>query len=110
METKIYKIILYISFLPYLLLLGYGIYSAIFGFTFFFSTSYGFDGFIGAITIMGIIFFAYYPVIPVCMVYQLIYFLRKKVLADMENKKFLILAIVLAIVLFVGIFMVFRSI
>lgn len=49
MKNKILKIILILSFAPYVFCLGYGIYSAIFGFGFVFITSYGFDAFMSSI-------------------------------------------------------------
>lgn len=74
MKKIIPKIILILSFAPYVFCLGYGIYSAIFGFGFLFSTSYsyGFDAFISSILLTGF-FLCGYPVIPVCLIYQLVY-------------------------------------
>lgn len=72
MKKKIPKIILILSFLPYVFILLYGVYSAIFGFGFLFSTSYGFDALIDSIFIMTILLCCY-PVIPICIIYQLVY-------------------------------------
>ncbi|MDE5570385.1 MAG: hypothetical protein K2J47_06245 [Ruminococcus sp.] len=80
MKKIIPKIILILSFAPYVFCLGYGIYSAIFGFGFLFSTSYGFDAFQSSIIIMTILLCCY-PVIPICLIYQLVYlsvFIMKK--------------------------------
>ena len=80
MKKIILKIILMLSFAPYVFCLGYGIYSAIFGFGFLFSTSYGFDAFSDGIIIMTILLCCY-PIIPPCLIYQLVYlsvFIMKK--------------------------------
>lgn len=72
MKKIILKIILILSFAPYVFCLGYGIYSAIFGFRFLFSTSYGFDAFMSSI-VLTVFFLCCYPVIPICLIYQLVY-------------------------------------
>lgn len=72
MKKIIPKIILILSFAPYVFCLLYGIYSAIFGLRFLFSTSYGFDAFMSSIVLTGF-FLCYYPVIPICLIYQLVY-------------------------------------
>lgn len=72
MKKIIPKIILILSFAPYVFCLGYGIYSAIFGLRFLFSTSYGFDAFMSSI-VLTVFFLCYYPVIPSCLIYQLVY-------------------------------------
>ncbi|MDE6519135.1 MAG: hypothetical protein K2K91_01560 [Ruminococcus sp.] len=71
MKKKIPKIILILSFIPYAFVLLYGVYSAFFGFEFF-ATSYGFQGFSDSIIIMTILL-CYFPVIPICLIYQLVY-------------------------------------
>lgn len=71
-KKKIPKIVLIISFIPYAFCLLYGIYSVFAGFTFFGSTSYGFDAFTSSIFIMGYLLCCY-PVIPVCLIYQIVY-------------------------------------
>lgn len=80
-KDKVLKIVLWISFLPYVWLLVYGIYSFFNGFTFIFSTSYGFTALYESIVIMGIIL-CMYPVLPICLIYQLFYlicyFIKKK--------------------------------
>lgn len=76
----ILKILLMLSFAPYVFCLGYSIYSAVFGFSFFFSTSYGFDAFKSSI-VLTVFLLCFYPVIPVCLIYQIIYtavFVMKK--------------------------------
>lgn len=72
-KVKATKIILILSFIPYIFLLFYSIYSSICGFTFFYQTSYGFEGFSDSIVIMGFLLCVYYPIIPVCLLYQIIY-------------------------------------
>lgn len=69
---KALKTLLILSFAPYVFLLGCGIYSAFAGFGFFFSTSYGFDAFRDCIVFMGFLL-CWYPVIPICLIYQIIY-------------------------------------
>ncbi|MDE7364414.1 MAG: hypothetical protein K2N27_05960, partial [Ruminococcus sp.] len=73
MKKKIPTIILILSFAPYVFCLGYGIYSMFngFGLGLLFSKSYGFDAFMGS-TILMIVFLCYYPVIPICIIYQLV--------------------------------------
>lgn len=85
-----YKIFFLISLLPYFFIFSYAVYSAINGITYTFIQShiiYGFDGFLhGLITgLFGLIVF---PILPICLTYQILYFVfRKK-----ENKKLMIIA------------------
>ncbi|MDE7098241.1 MAG: DUF4407 domain-containing protein, partial [Ruminococcus sp.] len=76
MKKKIPKIILILSFAPYAFVLLYGVYSAFAGFTFF-STVYGFEAFVGTI-ILALWILCSIPVIPVCLIYQTAYFLKRK--------------------------------
>ena len=75
-KEKVLKIILKISFIPYLLLLLLGINSAIYGFSFFGTSTYGIEGFMDSITIYGFALVSIFPVIPVCLVYEIFYFIR----------------------------------
>lgn len=82
MKKIILKIILILSFAPYVLCLLAGIYSMFSNglFDFIFNISSGLQNFIGSILIMMLMLF-YYPVIPPCLIYQLVYlsvFLMKK--------------------------------
>jgi ribulose-phosphate 3-epimerase len=52
-KILIYKILLGIGLTPFILLLLGGIFSSIFGFTFFFSTGYGFEAFFAFVSIIG---------------------------------------------------------
>lgn len=75
MKKKIPKIILMISLVPYAFVLLYGIYSAIFGFDFFVSaSSYGSQAFTDSIFIMVLLLW-YYLIIPICLIYQIVYFI-----------------------------------
>jgi len=55
-----YKILRAIGYLPFIGILLYGIFSMFNGFTFIFSTSYGFEAFIGTIIIYSIIIWPLY--------------------------------------------------
>lgn len=81
MKNKAPKIIFILSFIPYLLVLLAGIASAIWGAGFFYTSYYGWDGFVFGITIMLYQLLCMIPVIPVCFIYQLAYILRRKVKA-----------------------------
>ncbi len=75
-KQKAAKIILIISFVPYGLVLLSGIHGAIFGAGFFFDTVYGLDGFFIGILGAGL---SMMLIIPVCIIYQIIYLIRSKV-------------------------------
>ena len=99
MKKKIPKIILILSFAPYIFCLLYGICSAIFGFGFIFSTSYGFDAFMSSIVLMGLLL-CYYPVIPICLIYQLVYlavFVMKK--RNVSKQKIWLISGIIAVIL-----------
>lgn len=64
-----------LSFVPYLLILGFGIYSAVDGFTFFSQTSYGMDAFL---TTVFFVVYLFYPVPLFCLVYQICWLIRRK--------------------------------
>lgn len=96
---KIPKIILILSFAPYVFLLLCGIYSAFAGFGFFFSTSYGFQGFMDSIFLMGFLL-CWYPVLPSCLIYQLVYlfvFIMKK--SNISGKRILLFSCAFALLL-----------
>lgn len=76
MKKKIPKILLIISFIPYALILIYGMYSAFAGFTFLY-TVYGFEALFSA-TILALWILCSIPIIPVCLIYQTAYFLKRK--------------------------------
>ena len=91
MKNKVAKILFIISFVPWLLVPLCGIFGAIFGVGFFFSTAYGLEGFfLGALAaLLGMIMI---PVLPVCLVYEICYILRNKVPAvkKLSAKRFYI--------------------
>ena len=88
---KILSIIFIISFIPYIILISYGIYSAIFGYDVYtwilptyVETIYGLDAFLEAVTVLGLSLI-FIPVIPICIIYdalylglKLIFYFRKK--------------------------------
>lgn len=76
-KKNLSKIILIITFIPYALLIIYAIYSAFTGVGFMDSTTYGIDAFFTALFLLTIIFFSYIPILPICIVYQLSYFVIK---------------------------------
>ena len=97
-KRKAAKIILIISFVPYGLVLLSGIHGAIFGAGFFFDTVYGWDGFlIGALGAC----LSMIPIIPACIIYQIIYLIRSKieVIKKIPFKKFLPVAGGIALVI-----------
>ncbi|MDE7363858.1 MAG: hypothetical protein K2N27_03065 [Ruminococcus sp.] len=101
MKKKIPKIILILSFAPYVFCLLYGICSAIFGFGFIFNTSYGFDAFMISIVLMGLLL-CYYPVIPICLIYQLVYlavFIMKKRNISLSKKSIWLISGIIAVIL-----------
>ena len=61
MKKKISKIILILSFTPYVFCLLYGIYLAVYELDWFFNVR------------MMVVWLCYFPVIPVCLIYQIIY-------------------------------------
>lgn len=71
MKKKIPKIILILSFAPYAVSLGYGIYSAIYNCIISLSTSNVFTHFGAALIMLAVL--CSYPVIPICLIYQLVY-------------------------------------
>lgn len=77
-KQKAAKIILIISFIPYGLVILSGIIGAIFGAGFIFDTYYGWEGFlIGALG--GCILMIDIPILPACLIYQIIYLIRSKI-------------------------------
>ena len=77
------KILLYVSFLPYVIIFVTSVYCGVVGFRFMDIWCDGFDGFIGSLTLIGLVLISTPRGIPVllCLIYQigyLIYFLNKK--------------------------------
>ena len=108
MKNKIPKIILILSFAPYVFVLLYGVCSAFFGFGFIFVTSYGFNAFTNGIIFMTLLL-CYYPVIPICLIYQLVYltvFLIKNRLNISKKNILLIVSAVLLISIIIVVFFV----
>ncbi|WP_295087012.1 hypothetical protein [Ruminococcus sp.] len=74
--TKADMIWFRLSFVPFMLIVLYGIYSAIFGISFLWSVSYGFYGFLTAV-VCGAAILVIIPVLPLCIVWQIIYLIRR---------------------------------
>ncbi len=82
---RIFSVIFIISFIPYIILIGYGIYSAIFGYDVYtwilptyVGTLYGLDAFLEAVTVLGLSLF-FIPIIPICAIYEIIYLILKAI-------------------------------
>ena len=82
-------IVFILSFLPYLIVLGFGIDSAVNGFTFFTNTSYGLDAF--ASTVFFIVYL-FYPIPLFSLAYQICWLVRKKCRAVPLRKYILVWA------------------
>jgi len=76
-KAQVAKVILYITLSIYPLMLLYALFSAINGYNFLFSTSYGWDGFISCLLITGFVL-CIIPVLPACIIYQICYFVVKR--------------------------------
>ena len=87
--TIIALIVFILSFVPYLIVLGFGIDSAINGFTFFMSTSYGLDAFTSTVFFVSVLI---YPILLFCLAYQICWLVRKKCRAVPLKKYILIWA------------------
>lgn len=72
--SNAYKISFYLSFVPYVLFLGYCAYCSLAGFEFF-GTTYGWEGFCDAFIIMGFVF-CIIPVLPFCLFWQILYIIK----------------------------------
>jgi len=76
---KIKKIILYITFTPYVYILLISIYHAIFGYDVYtlilptyVETIYGLEAF-KEVFILNLLGLTFIPIIPICLIYQLVY-------------------------------------
>jgi hypothetical protein len=81
-KRKILRIVLALSFTPYIFLIVYSLYYAIFGYDVYtlilpqyLRTVYGWDAFSEVFLWTGLSLSAI-PIIPVCFLYQTIYFIR----------------------------------
>ncbi len=80
-KKKFLRILFWLSFVPYLLLVGYSAYFAIVGYDVYtlilpqyLRTIYGWDAFCRVFVWTGIAF-CIIPILPICLLYQLIYFM-----------------------------------
>ena len=78
-KKKLLKIVLWLSFVPYLFLIGYSLYKAIFGHNVYtlilpqyLRTTYGWEAFLEVFVWNGIAL-CVIPVLPICFLYQIIY-------------------------------------
>ena len=89
---KRYRVCFIVSLLPYVFVLVYAIYSAIHGIRHSFMMSsnilYGFDGFIYTFVMTFIWNIMIFPLLPICMAYQIAYMVTRK----SENKKLIWIA------------------
>ena len=85
MKEKTLKILLYVSFLPYIFILVISIWSIFNGFTFMVGTTYGFKAFYESAIIYGFILCTEIPIIPICVFYEIFYLLRY--IMNKKNKK-----------------------
>lgn len=81
-KKKLGRIILWLSFIPYLFLIGYSTYHAIFGYDVYtlilpqyVRTIYGWDAFLEVFVWTAVVL-CFIPVIPICLLYQVIYFIH----------------------------------
>lgn len=100
MNPKVKKVLFLLTFIPYALVILFGLKGAFFGATFLFSTDYGIDGFITGVFISLLCMIAFIPVIPVCIVFHLLCLLRKFVpfLKRISIKKFVVICLILCAV------------
>lgn len=93
MKSKVFKFIFIVSFIPYILILIGGINGAVNGAEFFFSTSYGLDGFIIDMIAINLAMFNV-PIIPICIVIEIAYCIRNIVLKKISMKKYIVIILV----------------
>ena len=74
-KKKVLKIILILSVIPFIVILIIGVKNAFCGYTLFFNTSYGVQALIDTCVIYGFVFSCCFPVLPICLVYQIISFI-----------------------------------
>ncbi|MDE6133150.1 MAG: hypothetical protein K2G04_07250, partial [Oscillospiraceae bacterium] len=73
MNPKVKKVLFALTFLPYAAVLFISLMCAVFGIDFFFSTAYGLDGFLLGLLFSALVMVAFVPVIPVCVVFHVLY-------------------------------------
>jgi hypothetical protein len=80
-KRRILRIVLWLSFTPYIFLIIYSLYHAIFGYDVYtwilpqyLRTIYGWDAFLEVFLLMGLSLFVI-PIIPICFLYQIMYFI-----------------------------------
>lgn len=100
MKSKVVKTLFIISFLPYLLVLIYGIIRSFLGFPFLFTVIYGFDAFVFSIVYV-LYTFTIIPVIPICLIFQVCYILKNKVkrFKNINTKKYIKVCGIIALIL-----------
>ncbi len=74
------KIVLYITFIPYVIILCIAVYYGIVGFRWMESWCQGLDGFFGALELIGLVLVATpwgFPIL-LCLIYQIAYAVHRK--------------------------------
>jgi hypothetical protein len=95
-KTLVFRLIFWLSFTPYLFLVGYSLYHAIFGYDLYtmilpqyLNTIYGWDAF-NRVFIWTAIALCIIPILPICLIYQIIclfiYFINR-VSRNLDSKK-----------------------
>lgn len=100
MNPKVKKSLFALTFLPYAAVIFISLMCAAFGIDFFFSTAYGIDGFLLGLLFSVLVMVAFVPVIPVCLVFHILYLLRKIVpfIGKISTKKFAVICLILCTV------------
>jgi len=74
MKRKIAKVFLWISLLPYALLIFNSVGAAINGYSLMFSEkTYGFEAFFDSLVLAGYLMIVGAPILPICFIYQMVY-------------------------------------
>lgn len=81
-KMKIFRILLWLSFIPFIFLILYSLYHAIFGYDVYtwilpvyLRTIYGWDAFF-EVFLWTAIAMCVIPILPICFIYQIIYFIK----------------------------------
>ncbi len=101
MKKKIPKILFILSLIPYFLILIIGIISSFIGVSFF-GEVYGLGAFFLSIYSM-IINFTMIPILPICLLYQIFYIMRKRIkyFKNINIKKYIKVSIVIGVTIII---------
>ena len=111
MKIKLSKAIFIASFLPYLLVLIYGIIGAFQGISLFYNNVYGVAGFLYTILFVLCRFTLEIPIIPILIIYQICYLIRNKVkkIKEIDFNKFVVICIVVGLAVIIPLFISYHS-